>query len=192
MEFRMSTNPNRRKTIKSQFSRVIASNSHLLAKAELYFTAFLSMSDMVSDIVMVARYYRNNEMSFALASVICLGLNLTFQSVVVFVTHPLGKQVKEQAIVWTLIKPGVDAHRVSTKAQTQEGDAVDTRSEMTGMRVIEMVTESLPGTIIQAMAIFSTGDLSATPVVSLASSILTSAFISAQLSHEWDSSEENR
>ena len=42
------------------------------------------------------------------------------------------------------------------------------------------------------MAIFSTGDLSATPVVSLTSSILTSAFISAQLSHEWDASEENR
>ena len=42
------------------------------------------------------------------------------------------------------------------------------------------------------MAIFSTGDFSATPVVSLTSSLLTSAFISAQLSHEWDASEEQR
>ena len=40
-------------SIQSQVSRAIASNSHLLAKAELYFTAFFSMSDMVSDIVMV-------------------------------------------------------------------------------------------------------------------------------------------
>ena len=45
-------NPNR-KNIQSQFSRTVASNAQLLAKAELYFTAFLSMSDMVSDIVMV-------------------------------------------------------------------------------------------------------------------------------------------
>ena len=55
-----------------------------------------------------------------------------------------------------------------------------------------LLSPSLPGTIIQAMAIVSTGDFSATPVVSLTSSILTSAFISAQLSHEWDASEENR
>ncbi len=54
---------------------------------------------------------------------------------------------------------------------------------------IPNLATSIPGTIIQAMAIFSTGDLSATPVASLASSILTSAFISAQLSHEWDTSE---
>ena len=59
----------------------------------------------------------------------------------VFFTKPLGKQVKEQAIVWTLVKPGVDAYRVATKAQAQEGDAIDARAEMTGMRVIEMVTE---------------------------------------------------
>eukprot|EP00518_Triparma_eleuthera_P020772 CAMPEP_0197549932 /NCGR_PEP_ID=MMETSP1320-20131121/3695_1 /TAXON_ID=91990 /ORGANISM="Bolidomonas sp., Strain RCC2347" /LENGTH=479 /DNA_ID=CAMNT_0043110229 /DNA_START=103 /DNA_END=1542 /DNA_ORIENTATION=+ len=177
---------------RSQVSSAIASNSHLLAKAELYFTAFLSMSDMVSDLVMVARYYRNNEISFALASLICLGLNLTIQSAGVFLTKPLDKQLKEQAIVWTLIKPGVDAHRVATKAQTQEGDAISTRADMTVARVIEMVTESIPGTIIQAMAIVATGDLSVTPVVSLTSSILTSAFISAQLSHEWDASQENQ
>ena len=46
-------NDPKRPSIHSQVSRVIASNSHLLAKAELYFTAFLSMSGMVSDIMMV-------------------------------------------------------------------------------------------------------------------------------------------
>ena len=80
-------------------------------------------------------------MSFALASVICLGLNLLIQSVLVFLGKPLDKQLKEQAIIWTLIKPGVDAHRVATKAQTQEGVAGDARAEMTAVRVVEMVTE---------------------------------------------------
>ena len=41
------------RSVQSQLSRAVASNAQLLAKAELYFTAFLSMSDMVSDIVMV-------------------------------------------------------------------------------------------------------------------------------------------
>eukprot|EP00518_Triparma_eleuthera_P004986 CAMPEP_0182456670 /NCGR_PEP_ID=MMETSP1319-20130603/2461_1 /TAXON_ID=172717 /ORGANISM="Bolidomonas pacifica, Strain RCC208" /LENGTH=149 /DNA_ID=CAMNT_0024654979 /DNA_START=71 /DNA_END=520 /DNA_ORIENTATION=+ len=125
--------------IQSQISKAIASNAQLLAKAELYFTAFLSMSDMISDIVMVVRYYRNNEMSYAVASVICIGLNLMLQSLAVFNTKPLDKQMKEQAIVWTLVKPGVDAYRVATKSQTQEGDAVDARAEMTGIRAAEMV-----------------------------------------------------
>ena len=40
-------------SINRRFSRALASNAQLLAKAELYFTAFLSMSDMVSDLVMV-------------------------------------------------------------------------------------------------------------------------------------------
>ena len=80
-------------------------------------------------------------MSYALAIAICLGLNLMIQSGMVFFSKPLDKQFKEQAIVWTLMKPGVDAYRVATKAQAQEGDAVNARSEMTGARVIEMVTE---------------------------------------------------
>ena len=80
-------------------------------------------------------------MSYAVATVICIGLNLVIQAIMVFSNHPLDRQVKEQAIVWTLIKPGVDAHRVATKAKVQEGDAIDARAEMTGIRVVEMVTE---------------------------------------------------
>ena len=51
-----SGNDTGRTPIESGLSRAILSNSHFLAKAELYFTAFLSMSnmaDMASDIVMV-------------------------------------------------------------------------------------------------------------------------------------------
>ena len=80
-------------------------------------------------------------MAYALASVICISLNLTLQSVGVFFTKPLDKQLKEQAITWTLVKPGVDAHRVATKSQTQEGDATNARADMTAARVVEMVTE---------------------------------------------------
>mmetsp|Transcript_31169 Transcript_31169/g.61756 ORF Transcript_31169/g.61756 Transcript_31169/m.61756 type:complete len:492 (+) Transcript_31169:103-1578(+) len=177
-----------------EITQSIKRNKKLLAKAELYFTAFLSITDMISDIVMAVRYYQSNRLPYALASMICVGTNLVLQSILVFMSHPIGSQVKEQAILWSLLKPGIDAHRVASKAETEEAAAVDARSEMTGARVIEVVAESIPGTIIQAMAMFSTsgGDTSLTPVLSLSSSILTSAFISAQLSHEWDASEDQR
>ena len=42
-----------KRSIPSQFSRAIASNSQLLAEARLVFKAFLSISDMVSDLVML-------------------------------------------------------------------------------------------------------------------------------------------
>ena len=42
-----------RKSIHSQVSRVIASNSQLLAKVKVVFKAFVSMSDMYSDLFML-------------------------------------------------------------------------------------------------------------------------------------------
>ena len=64
---------------------------------------------------------------------------------------------------------------------------------MSTSRVVEMVTESLPGTVIQVMAMLAAnGDRSFTPVLATSSSILTSAFISTQVSQEGDNSEEFR
>ena len=130
-------------------------------------------------------------MSYALASLVCVGMNLLIQSILVFLGRPASQQVKEQLIVWLLVKPAVDAHRVASNSETV-GAVVSARAEMTTIRVVEMVAESLPGTIIQAMAMFSaTGDRSPIPVLALSSSVLTSVFLSAQMSHEWDTSGES-
>jgi len=180
------------KTI-TQISKAIKRNKALLAKAELYGMAFLSISDMASDIVMSVRYYQSDKLSYALGTLVCVLINLVVQSFQTFASHPLGSQVKEQIIVWSLLKPAVDAHRVASKADAEKGARIEVLAEMSGARVIELVAESIPGTIIQAMAMFSVnGDSSFTPVLSLSSSILTSAFISAQLSYEWDASEQQR
>ena len=42
------------------------------------------------------------------------------------------------------------------------------------------------------LAIFVNGDLSMTAIFSLISSIMTSAFISAEMSYDWDTSEDQR
>jgi len=99
----------------------------------------------------------------------------------------------EQLFVWLLVKPGVDAYRVASKSETEAGVALNTRTEMTGIRMMELVAESIPGSVIQAMAFFAVnGDRSMIPLLSLSSSVVFSAFISAQMSYEWDASDEKR
>ena len=100
-------------------SKYMKRHANHLAKAELYFTAFLSVSDMLSDIAVIVSigrslssirakflltilllsqvlYYQANEVSYAMATLTCVSLNLAIQSIVVFGDHPLSSQVKEQ------------------------------------------------------------------------------------------------
>ena len=54
---------------------------------------------------------------------------------------PLLRQLKEQAFLWFLIKPGVDARRVVKKAAKSQHHMFDHRFEMTTGRVIETIFE---------------------------------------------------
>eukprot|EP00518_Triparma_eleuthera_P003870 CAMPEP_0182456812 /NCGR_PEP_ID=MMETSP1319-20130603/2546_1 /TAXON_ID=172717 /ORGANISM="Bolidomonas pacifica, Strain RCC208" /LENGTH=477 /DNA_ID=CAMNT_0024655133 /DNA_START=284 /DNA_END=1714 /DNA_ORIENTATION=+ len=185
------------KRVTSSISLKIKRNRHIVAKLDLYFTAALSISDMLCDIVMIFRYFSRGQGGFALASIICVGLNLAVQSYLVFVQHRQKNDwllmAKEQTIVFSLLKPGVDAHRVATSMKQGVGEVTDSQTEMTYMKIVELVTESIPGTIIQLFAMFSArGDASVMPVLSLASSIATSAFIATQIGYEWDADQHKR
>mmetsp|Transcript_15445 Transcript_15445/g.30798 ORF Transcript_15445/g.30798 Transcript_15445/m.30798 type:complete len:493 (+) Transcript_15445:35-1513(+) len=183
----------KRKTFHRRISKAVARNAKLFVRLELYFMAFVSIGDLLSDLVMVGWFFHRNQISYAMPLLIFVGLNLVFQSISVFLNYPLSHQLKEQAIVWTLLKPAVDAHRLASEVETQVGAVGDARSEMTLGRIIEMVVEAIPGTIIQAMAMFSDdGDRSWIPILALLSSASFCAFISAQLSAEWDASKEKR
>lgn len=62
---------------------------------------------------------------------------------------------------------------------------------MTITRIVEMVSEAAPGTVIQVAAIM-TLEYDSTLVISLISSIMCAAFLSAVISYEYDTSNENR
>ncbi|GMH62687.1 hypothetical protein TL16_g10562 [Triparma laevis f. inornata] len=183
--------------ISSRFSTVMQNNKSLLLRCELYGMAALSMVDMVTDILMTYRFHETGRQTFALACAACIILNLLLQALgclMFYWNEPWHKQLKEQFITWSCIKPGVDAYRVATN-QYDKHIAMDHRSQMTGNRCVEMVTEGIPGTVIQLSAfVTDTGhsDLSTTAMVSLTTSIATSACISAHLSWHWDLSEEER
>ncbi|GMH65497.1 hypothetical protein TL16_g04214 [Triparma laevis f. inornata] len=177
----------------TQVSAVLASS--FIQKLEKYSIAFLSISDMVTDIIMTTRYFERGQTVFAFASLICLSFNLillVLTTGVVYKKSSWGKIIREELIVFSLIKPAVDAHRVAVKQPQEAGVIMDANAELTVGRVIEMVMESIPGTVIQLTSIAVNRDYSKTAMLSLASSITTTAFISAQVSYEWDIMKEKR
>lgn len=101
--------------------------------------------------------------------------------------------ISSEAFVWTLIKPGVDAWRVINDSKRKKDTIIGPQAELSLMRVIELVTESIPGCVIQIGAMLQTGgDRSLAPLLALASSILAAAFVSVQLSHDWDTDENHK
>ncbi|GMH72353.1 hypothetical protein TrST_g13245 [Triparma strigata] len=179
--------------LKRQISHTFTSDT--LASINKYTIAFLSISDMVTDIIMTSRYFANGEETYAKASLTCILLNMGLVSLVTFFTNrqrPCRTIFKEQIVVWSLMKPALDAHRVANKQEQEEGMIIDAGSEMTIGRIIEMVTESIPGTCIQMSAIITNKDFTKTALLSLSSSILTTAFISAQITYDWDTDDKKR
>ena len=155
--------------------------------------AFLSMFDMASDLAMIYRYTNSSQKganSYALATGICVGLSLSIQAIGLFLINrklPLLTQLREQLFVWTLVKPSIDAFRVATHKEQEAGSRISAESELTGHRTVELVFESIPLTFVQALAIFSKdGDKSLMPILSVTSSVLTSALIATITSYEWD------
>jgi hypothetical protein len=84
-------------------------------------------------------------------------------------------------------KPAVDAYRVATGNKHEVGAAADPMFEMSRMKCIEMFAESIPGVIIQLMAIATIDkEVGFSAWLSVAVSAITTGFASATLSYDWD------
>ncbi|GMH67159.1 hypothetical protein TrRE_jg8480, partial [Triparma retinervis] len=132
----------------------------------------------------------------------------------VFHKAPVWIQVKEQLILFSLLKPGVDVYRTTMKDKLMARkrreeertrritgekkneeehiteQLVDERFQLTTGRAIEMCAEAIPGTVIQMSAFLGSSDFTA--LVSLLSSAGSAAFMSAVISYEWDTDPEGR
>lgn len=73
--------------------------SRAFAKVEAYGTAFLSIADMCTDLVMIIKFYDTDRIHFALATIICISLNVAISSLCTYFIHtkkPWWKQIREQ------------------------------------------------------------------------------------------------
>ena len=60
--------------------------------------------------------------------------------------------VKEMLIVLSGTKPGVDAMRVASGTEQSEHNVCDPATELTFTRCVELVSEAIPGSILQFTA----------------------------------------
>jgi hypothetical protein len=114
--------------------------------------AALSIFDMATDISMIVEFASQGEMGYAKSLGAMVGSTLAFELLVVYCQNrkgPTTKMIKESLIVLTIIKPGVDAHRVANGEDQAEYAVVSPELELTSTKVFEMVCESIPGTLLQ-------------------------------------------
>ncbi|GMH90221.1 hypothetical protein TrST_g12947 [Triparma strigata] len=167
----------------------------IFQKVELYGTAIVSIVDMGTDIMTILKFHNSGRGSYANATLACVSTNLFLQSLHVFIVNAKKSRwikLREQLIVFTLIKPGVDAYRASTSYEAEADSFCSPREELTIHRTIEMVAESIPTSVIQMAALISSTEVDVAQFLAILSSVCTAGFMSALISYDWDTSKENR
>ncbi|GMI34758.1 hypothetical protein TeGR_g897, partial [Tetraparma gracilis] len=170
-------------------------------KSRLYVTAGLSVLDMATDLGMVNLYMKSGQTLAGRALLamvfLCLGLNL----VMVWLQNRKCKDkkivVKEVMIVLTGLKPGFDAYRAASRTKKHDWQFMDASMEMSFSKGVEMLTESIPGTVLQLVAYMEEKQknadyISYQALVSMVLSALTAGFTSATISFDWDTDPKRR
>jgi hypothetical protein len=171
-------------------------NSKIGLKARVTFGAVTSMSDLLTDVYVTYMFRKNKKYGYFKASLASLITSIGIQMLGIFVQNrKLGmkKVVLELIPIMLGYKPAVDAYRVATGAKQEVGGLWDPMMEMTGIKVVEMFAEAIPGVIIQLMAIATSDkDVGTSAWLSLAVSAITTGFASATINYDWDTDPNRR
>ena len=152
--------------------------------------ATLSTLDLITDIYITYCFWKDGRETFFKSTLAMLAASISLMIWVVITQNRkmgIGKILLEVLTVIFGLKPAVDAYRVASASSILEGQLLDPLIEMTIIKCIEMFAEAIPGVIIQLSAILSSeGGVSNAALASLAISSLTTGFISATTSYDWD------
>ena len=108
----------------------------------LYLGAFLSMFDMITDLLMVRNYIESRNIGFAKALVSMLSLNMVVQLILVWVQNRrLGftKFFFELLLTLFCVSPGVHAYRVANGEEHVVGEVLNPRTMMMHSKCIVRV-----------------------------------------------------
>jgi hypothetical protein len=158
-------------------------------KFRLAIGAGLSILDMLSDINNIRALFLAGRSTDAFVLLGMIALNLALQSLVVTLQNShrgLRAVLWELGVVFSLLKPGIDAARVAGGAERVEGAPLDPFVEMVICKMIEMTFESIPGGLAQAMFLLNGGDWTTAAVVSVGLSCVSTAFIASTLVYDFD------
>jgi hypothetical protein len=163
-------------------------------KLRLVIGALLSMADMASDINNLVRMLGAGQSvgAYALLAMILTTLALQIAIVVVQNAHRGPVAVfKEVLMVLSLCKAGVDALRVARGEGHVAGAPIDPFTEMIMCKGFEMVFESIPGGLVQAIFILYNGVTTAA-LLSILLSCLSTAFTVTMVAYDLDTNAARR
>ena len=170
--------------------------------ARVIIGAVLSVTDLATDIVVLKQFWDGGEeqLAFRNASLASLSASIGLQLMVVVIQNRkkgIFRILKECLIVLTGSKAPVDAYKIAMGAEQEKDTLIDPMTEMTANKLVEVFAESIPGIIIQLNAIISTinsgeKEVTTTAYLSLLVSLLSTGFISATLSYDFDTDPQKR
>ena len=104
-------------------------------------SAFISILDMVTDVVAIATFYKQGRPGFAAASIWMIATSMTLRVVVVYAQghkRGAGRVCREIAIVLLALKPAVDAFRVVSGEEQHTDHMTNPFNEMILGKCAEM------------------------------------------------------
>jgi hypothetical protein len=158
-------------------------------RLRLAFGAVLSILDMASDINNIRQMFLAGQNMGAFLLLGMIALNLAFQALIVAIQNShrgWSTVLRELGVVFSLLKPGIDAIRVAGGAERVEGAPMDPFMEMVICKLSEMTFESIPGGLAQAIFLLNGGDWTTAAVVSVGLSCLSTAFTASALAYDID------
>ncbi len=172
-----------------------AETATLGLKLRLTLGAALSIGDMASDAVQIVAMFLAGQSLRALALLAMIAMNLAVQAIaVVLQSAHRGWQAVwwELSIVFSLLKPAIDAIRVAGGDNRVDGAPFDPLVEMVICKCSEMTFESIPGGLAQAIFLLDGGDWTTLAVVSVCLSCISTAFTVTTMAFDLDTNKGKR
>jgi hypothetical protein len=172
-----------------------AETAPLGLKLRLAVGAAFSFGDMASDAVQILAMFLAGQSLRAFALLAMIAMNLAAQALVAILQtahHGWRAILWELSIVFSLLKPAIDAIRIAGGAEHVEGAPIDPLTEMVVCKCSEMTFESIPGGLAQAFFLLDGGDWTTVAVVSVCLSCISTAFTTTTLAFDLDTDKGRR
>jgi hypothetical protein len=172
-----------------------AETAPLGLKLRLALGVAFSIGDMASDVVQIVAMLLAGQSLRAFALLAMIAINLAVQALtVIFQNAHLGLRAVlwELSMVFSLLKPAIDAVRVARGAEQVEGAPFRPFTEMMVCKCIEMTFESIPAGLAQAVFLLDGGDWSTSAVASVVLSCISTAFTITTIDFDLDTSKGHR
>ncbi|GMI00463.1 hypothetical protein TrST_g13378 [Triparma strigata] len=171
--------------------------AHWGLAARVVVGACISLSDIFSDVFMILYFFHEEENNvWWILTCSFISLSMLLQLVIVHV-NGRKNQLKEKLIVLLCLKPAVDAYRVVQVDETDfDSDSkviLDSVTEAVFCKCVEMLFESIPSSIIQAIFYLSASDdLRMAPLISIGFSCMSTGYIMTSITYDLDIDPETR